>query len=76
MSVLDMSGTTINAILPTGINLTTYELGTPTTIAIDSPIRLTPDGVKVDTSTSIDSIDLLNIPNNKTFTTFAKIMNL
>jgi len=76
MSILDMSGTTINAILPTGINLTTYELGTPTAIAVDSPVRLTPDGIKVDSSGNIGSIDLLNIPNNKTFTAFAKIMNL
>ena len=76
LSILDMSGTTINAILPTSVNLTTYELGTPTAVAIDSPVRLTPTGVKVDSSGSIESIDLLNIPNNKTFTTFAKIMNL
>ena len=37
---LDMSGTTINAILPTGTKLTTFEQGTPTTISLLSPTQL------------------------------------
>ena len=73
---LDMSGTTINAILPTGTKLTTFEQGTPTTISLLSPTQLQPSGVKVDSVTNLDSLTISSIPNNKTFATFAKIMNI
>ena len=73
---LDMSGTTINATLPTGTKLTTFEQGTPTTISLLSPTQLQPSGVKVDSVTNLDSLTISSIPNNKTFATFAKIMNI
>ena len=73
---VDASGTTINVIIPDGSKITKYELGTPTSIRIVNPTVINPTNVVVDSSNSIDSIDLVNIPNNKSFTTFAKIMNL
>ena len=76
LTTLDMSGTTISAKLPTASPITTLEYGTPTSISIDSPTTLTAAGVKVDSSANIESIDLIEIPDNKTFSTFAKIMNL
>jgi hypothetical protein len=53
-----------------------YELGTPTQVSIINPTTIQPSGVKVDSAEDIDSIDLVNIPNNKSFSMFAKIMNL
>ena len=73
---VDASGTTVNVIIPDGSKITKYELGTPTSIRIVNPTVINPTNVVVDSSNSIDSIDLVNIPNNKSFTTFAKIMNL
>ena len=82
---VDASGTTINVLVPegtitngvaTGLSLTKYELGTPTSIKLINPSVLTPNGVTIDNNSNITSIDLVNVPNNKTFTMFAKIMNL
>ena len=73
---LDMSGTTINAILPISSKLTTLEFGTPTTINVDTPASLTTSGIKVDSSTNISSLTLVNMPNSSTFNSFAKIMNI
>ena len=73
---VDASGTTVNVIVPAFAKLTKYELGTPTSVNLTNPTVLTPAQVNVDTSTSIQSIDLINIPNCKSFSTFAKIMNI
>ncbi len=73
---VDASGTTVNVIVPEFAKLTKYELGTPTSVNLTNPTVLTPAQVNVDTSTSIQSIDLINIPNCKSFSTFAKIMNI
>lgn len=74
--ILDMSGTTINAILPTGSKLTTFEQGTPTSISILNPTQLQPANVKVDSTTNLTSLILANIPNTKTFAMLAKILNI
>lgn len=73
---IDASGTSINIVIPDGSKITKYELGTPTAVRIVNPTQLNYTAVKVDNSGSIDSIDIINIPNNRSFGTFAKIMNL
>jgi hypothetical protein len=71
---VDASGTTVNVILPTSPKVTKFELGTPTEINIDSPTVLAVSGVKVDSTASLDSLEIKNIPNNKAFAMFYKIM--
>ena len=71
---VDTSGTAVNVIIPTGSKITKYELGTPTTISLNSPTVLSPSGVVVDHSSNIDSLDLINIPNNNAYSMFNKIM--
>jgi len=73
---VDASGTTINVLISQNSKMSRYELGTPTQVSIINPTTIQPSGVKVDSAEDIDSIDLVNIPNNKSFSTFAKIMNL
>jgi hypothetical protein len=73
---VDTSGSTINVSVPSGAPLTKYEVGTPTSINLTNPTVLAPTGVVVDDETSITSLDIVNIPNNKSFTMFSKIMNL
>ena len=71
---VDASGTSINVLVPTQSTLTKYELGTPTEISLDSPTVLQPDDVVVDHSANIDSLEIINIPGDKSFTMFNKIM--
>ena len=71
---VDASGTTVNVLVPTGTKVTNYEVGAPATVSIVNPTQLTPAGVKVDSYHNIDSLDLVNIPDNKSFTMFAKVM--
>jgi hypothetical protein len=73
---VDASGTTINVLVPSNAPLTKYELGTPTSVNLTNPAVLTPQGVVVDSSANIDSLNIVNIANNKSFTMFAKIMNI
>ena len=73
LTEVDASGTSINVVVPTSAKLTKYELGTPTEISLDSPTVLTPVQVVVDHSANIDSLEIINIPNNKSFTMFDKI---
>ena len=73
---VDASGTTINVYVGSGSSLTKYEVGAPTSINLTNPTALSPSGVMVDNSTNITSLDIVNIPNNKSFTMFSKIMNL
>lgn len=73
---VDASGTTINVLVPSASKLTKYELGTPTSVSLINPTALTAAGTKVDVSTNIASVDIVNMPNNKSFSTFAKIMNI
>ena len=71
-----MSGTTINAILPTGSKVTTFEQGSPTTISLMSPTQLQPANTKVDSTANLTSLTITNIPNTKTFAMLAKILNI
>lgn len=71
---VDASGTTVNVLVPEGTKVTKYELGSPTSISLINPTSLTPSGVVVDHYTNIDSIDLVNVPNYRTFTVFNNIM--
>lgn len=73
---VDASGTNINILVPTGSKLTKYELGTPTQISIVDPTSLAPSGVNVDSVLSLNSLEIVNIPNNKSFTMFGKIMGV
>ena len=73
---LDMSGTNLNVTLPTGTKVTTLEYGSPSSISLLSPTQLAPTGLKVDSITNLTNLNISNMPNNKTFATFAKIFNL
>jgi hypothetical protein len=70
---VDASGTSVNIILPTSPKVTKYELGSPTSIRIINPTILQPSAVLVDSSANIDSLELVNIPNNKSYSMFDKI---
>ena len=71
---VDASGTTVNVYVPANAPLTKYEVGTPTEIILDSPTVLSPEGVVVKSYENLDSLELINIPNNKAFRMFGKIM--
>ena len=71
---VDASGTNINITLPSNPKVTKYELGVPTEVSIIDPTVLQPSGVVVDNAYNIASLDVRNIPNNKTYTMFGKIM--
>lgn len=73
---VDASGTTVNVILPANPKVTKFELGTPTEVAIDSPTVLAVSGVKVDNCAELTSLELKDIPNNKAFAMFDKIMKM
>jgi hypothetical protein len=62
-------------LIPESSKVVKYELGTPTQVSIINPTAIQPSGVKVDSAEDIDFIDLINIPNNKSFSMFAKIIN-
>jgi hypothetical protein len=53
--------------------LTKYEVGIPTSISLVNPTILQPSAVLVDSSANIDSLELVNIPNNKSYSMFDKI---
>jgi hypothetical protein len=71
---VDCSGTTINVSVPQNAPLTKYEVGTPTEISLINPTVLAPAGVVVDNFANLNSLDLINIPNNKSFSMFDKII--
>ena len=71
---VDVSGTTINVNVPQNAVLTKYEVGAPTSISLINPTVLTPTEVVVDSYGNLNSLDLINIPNNKSFSMFDKIM--
>lgn len=70
---VDASGTSINVLIPEGSKITKYELGTPTKVSIIDPTQLAPSGVVVDSWADLESLDLVNIPNAKSFSMFEKI---
>ena len=70
---VDASGTFINVLVPENAKLTKYELGTPTSISLINPTVLTPEQIKVDNYANLNSLELVNIPNVKSFNMFGKI---
>jgi hypothetical protein len=68
------TGTTVNVLVPNEAKLTNYEVGKPSSISIINPTVLTPEGIRVIGYDNLDSLDLINIPNNKSFRAFAKVM--
>lgn len=75
LTEVDARGTSINVLIPTGSKITSYKLGTPTEISIVSPTVLQVSGVSVDDYTELDTLELVNIPGNKAFGMFYKIMS-
>ena len=73
---VDASDTTVNVLIPENSKITKYELGTPTQISIISPTQLNYTNVKVDDSTNIDSLDIVNATGNNSFKMFGKVMNV
>jgi hypothetical protein len=73
---VDASGTTINVSIPDGSKITKYELGAPTTVRIVNPTQLNYSAAKTDNPANISSMDIINIPNNKSFSTFAIMMGI
>jgi hypothetical protein len=57
-------------LVPTGTKVTKYEVGTPTSISLVNPTQLTPSGFVVDNAYNLNSLDIVNIPSNKSFTVF------
>ena len=79
MTTVITTGTNINIILPISTGIQTYTLGKPTQIELNSPTRLTLNGVTIADESDINSLDLIDIPigvNGGGFTMFGKIMNL
>ena len=71
---IDASGTNISVLVPQNAKLTKYEVGSPTEIHLINPTVLQPSGVRVDSYNNLDSLDLINIPNNKSFAVFDRII--
>ena len=72
---VDASGTNINVIVPTSPILTKYKLGIPTQISLVNPTVLQPSGVDLYGCKNLESLELVNIPNNKSYAMFEKIMS-
>ena len=75
LTQVDASGTTVNVLVPTGTKVTKYEVGAPTSISLINPTVLQPTSIVVDSYANLDSLELVNIPNNKSFTAFTRVMN-
>ena len=71
---VNTAGTSLNVILPSTPKVTNLTLGAPSEIVIDSPTVLSPDNLTVKSYEYLDSLELVNIPNNKGFRMFGKIM--
>jgi hypothetical protein len=71
---VDASGTSVNVLVPEGAKLTKYEVGAPTEIHLINPTVLLPNGIVVDNSYMLDSLDIVNAPQNKSFSIFNVIM--
>lgn len=72
---VNTAGTSLNVILPSTPKVTNLALGTPSEIVIDSPTVLTVENTSVYGRLNLESLELKNIPNNKSFSMFGKIMN-
>ena len=69
-----LSDTNLNATLPANPIITKLSLGTPTEVKLINPTRITVSNTTVQDPVNLNSIELINIPENRTFTMFDKIM--
>lgn len=73
---VDARGTSLNVILPTNSKIVSLKLGSPSAIEIDSPTVLDSENVLVDSYANLESLDLVNIPNNKAYAMFGNIVEV
>jgi hypothetical protein len=74
---LDIRNAAINAKFDNSNHeIATLQLGSPDSVYIKNPKVLVPSGVSIQSKDDITSLDIINVPNCKSFTTFAKIMNI
>ena len=69
-----LSDTNLNATLPANPIITKLSLGTPTEVKLINPTRITVSNTTVQDPVNLNSIELINIPENRTFAMFDKIM--
>jgi hypothetical protein len=63
----------INIVLPQNTKITSYIMTAPTSINIENPTALTPEGVVIDNYANIDSLVIRNMANNKAYALFNEI---
>jgi hypothetical protein len=63
----------INIVLPQNTKITSYIMTAPTSINIENPTALTPEGVVIDNYANINSLVIRNVANNKSYALFDKI---
>ena len=74
---VDARGTTINVIVPENCTtLTTYKLGTPTSVTLHGCTGINPTNVSTDDSSNINYIDIVNSGNNQSFSIFGNLMGV
>lgn len=77
LTTLDIRNSAINAKFDNSNHeINTLQLGSPDSVYIKNPKVLVPSGVSIQSKDDITSLDIINVPNCKSFTMFAKIMNL
>lgn len=76
LTTVNTTGTTLNIVIPENSGITSYSVGAPTEISMINPTSITPAQVTVSDSSNIDSLELVNIPSNKSFAMFGKIMGI
>jgi hypothetical protein len=77
LTTLDIRNSAINAKFNNSNHeIATLQLGSPDSVYIKDPKVLVPSGVSIQSKDDITSLDIINVPNCKSFTMFAKIMNL
>ena len=69
-----LSDTNLNTTLPANPIITKLSLGTPTEVKLINPTRITVSNTTVQDPVNLNSIELINIPENRTFAMFDKIM--
>lgn len=76
ITTVTATGTSINVYLPQGTKIASYSLGSPTEVILNEPTVITTSNVTVSDHSHINSLELISIPNNKSFTMFGKIMGV
>jgi hypothetical protein len=73
LTTLNTSATDIGVDFGTGSHIETLHLGSPSSIVLKNPTRLTPSGVTVDSYGNLTSLDLRNVPNAATYSVFERV---